>query len=130
MCTCTGMDQSFIIGWQNFFKKHRLCQTTGSKHNFSICCWYFFWYLLNFLHFSHVLPVGWWFNTSLIFVVYGTLRLLMWLKSKKHKRGVSLPSLVENYQKFYSYICHNFRVNGFKIAPEGSLKMVLSMEDV
>ena len=51
------------------------------------------------------------------------LELLLWLKSKKHKGSVSLPTLIRNYQK-----SHNFYINGSKFGSEGSLEMVLSMK--
>ena len=64
-----------------------------------------------------------------VFCYVGALKLLLWLKSKKHKESVSLPSLMENYQK--SYTVHNFWVNGCKLQDwtRESLKIVLSMED-
>ena len=41
------------------------------------------------------------------FVVCGALGWVLWLKSKKWNGSVSLPSLIGNYQKSYSYISAN-----------------------
>ena len=126
----TGAGQSFRIGCWYFFKKHMLYQTTDTNQN--LICRYFscylfvnLWYLVTSLQYLSWVMV--YYFPVLCYV--GALRLLLWLKSKKHKESVSLPSLMENYQK--SYTVHNFWVNGCKLQDwtRESLKMVLSMED-
>ena len=57
--------------------------------------------------------------------------MLLWLKSKKYKGSECLTFWFDGElpEFLLIYLYHNFSMNGCKIGPEDSLKMVLSMED-
>ena len=111
-CIGAGTDQNFIIGCPCFLKKRRLYQTTGANQNFIICKQHFsFYYLFVFLWYYSYMSLLYLSGNSLVFfcffVVCGALGWVLWLKSKKWNGSVSLPSLIGNYQKSYSYISAN-----------------------
>ena len=89
---------------------------------FIICCRYFSCYLfVSSWHCSHLSLSSYLSSDDgSIFICFsfcGTVRLLLCLKSKKHKGSDSLPSLMGNYHKSYlcAYLCQNFWTGGFII---------------
>ena len=71
-------------------------------------------------------------DDGLIFFCFsfcGTLGLLLCLKSKKHKGSDSLPSLMGNYHKSYLHAYMSEYLDEWLVGLDGSLKMMLSMED-
>ena len=110
--TSTGTHQNFIIGCRYFLKKSKLPVRTKTLLFVAViflvviflfsCC-----YLFVFLsYFSHMF-LPYLSSDGLIFFCFslcGVLGLLLCLKSKKHKRSDSLPSLMENCYKSYLHI--------------------------
>ena len=109
------------------FRKRKI--HIGHHSRLMVCAMCVFWH--RFVENLLKGPVTiWWFSMFLFFVLCRILGFLLLLKPKKHNGSVSLPSLMGNYENFYHiYPCHNFWVNGCRIGPEGSLEMVLSMDD-
>ena len=105
----------FWAHWK-FYAHHRIfgflekpLLATGTNQDFIMCYRYFSCYFLpvSLWHFSHMSSP--YLSVDGLFFFYfllcaGPWGWLLWLKSKKHKRSVSLLSLMGNYQKSCSYI--------------------------